>query len=376
MLREIPTRCWLGLASGNPFVGADRNCITTFARNESTGNMRTVISENHFRWADPTKWPWVVYFWLAAITVGYAKPVWRWLERNRAKDWPIAEGRFESADVDEKKWFSPSVSFRSRSAKHIAKLGYSYSVAGTTYSGTHKREFEVEGEAWEFVRELKGRVVTVQYNPKKPSVSILLEQSIETLQQTRPPVPFTDSTPFAGMDSVPPFLKPFLWLFVGLSAVGLFTSLYVHLGAVMGRRVAPESFFWILHMGIFVVWFPTVLVANRRVGSARRKDYWKLALRGSPEWMRYMVYGFFGYAIVNFGLFMLKAPTGSTGSNPPTEVWRGFSGHWMAFYSAALATLYSAVNENTYALRCLNGHPIPPGANYCERCGQPVVHVR
>jgi hypothetical protein len=203
MLREIPTRCWLGLVSENPFVRTDRNCLTTFARNESAGNMRTVISENHFRWADPTKWPWVVYFWLAAITVGYAKPVWRWLQRNRAKNWPIAEGRFESADVDEKKWFSPSVSFRSRSAKHIAKLGYSYSVAGTTYSGTHKREFEVEGEAWEFVRELKGSAVTVQYNPKKPSVSILLEQSIETFQQTRPPVPFTDSTQFAATDSVP-----------------------------------------------------------------------------------------------------------------------------------------------------------------------------
>jgi hypothetical protein len=272
-----------------PFIRSYRNWRTTFALDESAGNMQTVISENHFRWTDPTKWPWVVYFWLAAIAVGYAKPVWRWLQRNRAKNWPITEGRFESADVDEKKRFSPSVSFRSRSAKHIAKLGYSYSVAGTTYSGAHKREFEVEGEAREFVRELKGGLVTVQYNPKKPSVSILLEQSIETLQQTRPPVPFADSTEFAATDSVPSFLKPFFWLFVGLSAVGLFISLYVHLGAVMGRHVAPESFFWILHMGIFVVWFPTVLVANRRVGGARRKDYWKLALRGSPEWMRYMV---------------------------------------------------------------------------------------
>jgi hypothetical protein len=59
--------------------------------------------------------------------------------------------------------------------------------------------------------------------------------------------------------------------------------------------------------------------------------------------MRYMVYGFFGYAIINFLLFIAVAPSGGHGANPPTVVWRGFSGHWMAFYSAAFAILYSAV---------------------------------
>jgi hypothetical protein len=150
----------------------------------------------------------------------------------------------------------------------------------------------------------------------------------------------------------------------------------VHLGAVMGRRVAPGAIFWILHMGIFIVWLPAVLVAKQRVGSTRRKNFWKRVLQGSPEWMRYMVYGFVGYAMLNFALFMLKAPAGGTGPNPPAEVWRGFSGHWMAFYSAALAILYSAANENANGLRCLNGHPVSPGANYCERCGQPILHVR
>ena len=349
---------------------------TTFALRDSPGNMQTVISENPLRWADPRTWPWLVYFWLAASAVGYAKPVWRWLRRNRATSWPSSEGRIELVDVDKKKWFSQYMSFRGRTAKYIAELGYSYSVAGATYTGAYERDFEVEEEAWEFARDLKGGVVTVQYNPMKPSVSILSEQSIETLQRTRPPAPFTELTQIANTDSVPRLLRPFIWVFVALSAVGLFVSLYVHLGAVMGRRVAPEAFFWILHMGIFVVWFPAVLVAKQRVGSTRRKDFWKRVLEGSPEWMRYLVYGFLGYAMVNFGLFMLKAPTGSTGSNPPAEVWRGFSGHWMAFYSAALAILYSAAHESANRLHCLNGHPVPPGANYCERCGQAVMHVR
>jgi len=100
-----------------------------------------------------------------------------------------------------------------------------------------------------------------------------------------------------------------------------------------------------LQVCIFVVWIPAVLVSIKRVGNTRRQDYWKLVLRGAPEWMRYMVYGFFGYAMLNFAIFFFQAPQGGrggSGANPPAVAWRGFSGHWMAFYSAALAILYSA----------------------------------
>jgi len=57
------------------------------------------------------------------------------------------------------------------------------------------------------------------------------------------------------------------------------------------------------------------------------------------------VYGFFVYAIANFALFMIQAPLHGGSGNPPAIVWRGFSGHWMAFYSASMAILYSAVNS-------------------------------
>jgi hypothetical protein len=79
-----------------------------------------------------------------------------------------------------------------------------------------------------------------------------------------------------------------------------------------------------------------------------RKDYWKLALRGAPEWVRYMVYGFLAYAIVNFLVFFMPyAPAGGSGRETPAIVWRGFSGHWMAFYSAAFAILHSALQGET-----------------------------
>ena len=55
-----------------------------------------------------------------------------------------------------------------------------------------------------------------------------------------------------------------------------------------------------------------------------------------------MVFGFFGHAMLNFAVFPLQAPHGPSGAYPPTAVWRGFSGHWMSFCSAALDTLYAA----------------------------------
>ena len=141
----------------------------------------------------------------------------------------------------------------------------------------------------------------------------------------------------------------------------------------MGRRVAPRALFMVLHVGIFVVWFPAVFVTKNRMGNRGSKD-WKVVLRGCPDWMRYMVYGFFGYAFLNFALFMSKSPTGHLEGTPPI-VWRGFSGHWMLFYSAALATLYSAAKTSGDVRRCLNGHDVPATANFCSRCGQSVVRT-
>jgi hypothetical protein len=328
-----------------------------------------------FRWADPRTWPWMVYVWLALFAAGWLKPLWRWLQRNRAKNWPTTTGQIESVSVGESKRFFLSLTQRGSSPAYVAELGYSYSVAGNVEAGLYKREFSTEGEAWDFLRDLKGKPVAVQYNPNKPSTSTLWEPSIETLLQARAPRPAAEMFSSVSAKSISPLLGRFLWVFVVLSAVGLVVSLWVHLGAVTGRRVAPEAFFWILHMGIFVVWLPALFVANQHVGNLRRKDFWKVVLQGSPDWMRYMVYGFAGYAILSSVPFWFQAPTGGGGANPPAIIWRGFSGHWMAFYSAALAVLYSAAKEKENVRRCVNGHPVPPSANFCPRCGQSIMHT-
>jgi hypothetical protein len=309
------------------------------------------------------------YVWAAFALAGLAKPAWNSLRRQRAGGWPTTEGRIESVEITK-----PSFSFTTKRGYYLAELGYSYSVAGTPHSGRYRREFPTEHEADEFVRDLKGKPVAIHFNSNRPSSSALLEPDIEGLQQNRPPAPASDL--FRSANSVPVWIRPFLWFFVCFSAIGLVVSLWIHLGAVMGRRVAPEAFFWVLGVGIFIVWLPAVLVAQRLVGDVSRKDLWKVVLKDSPDWMRYMVYGFFGYAMVNFLLFMTKAPNGGGGANPPAVVWRGFSGHWMAFYSAALAILYSAVRTEDRSLRCANGHVASSNAIYCTRCGQPVLRVR
>jgi hypothetical protein len=139
---------------------------------------------------------------------------------------------------------------------------------------------------------------------------------------------------------VPEGMRPFLWILVWISAVGLVVSLCVHVGAVMGHKVVPDACFFILHIGIFVVWAPAVILSRRTVGIVDQRDFWKVML--NPSWMRYVVYAFMGYAFINFFFFISHVPRVPKEFQPPVALWRGFSGHWMAFYSAAFAVLYSA----------------------------------
>ncbi len=163
--------------------------------------------------------------------------------------------------------------------------------------------------------------------------------------------------------------------FIGLAALGLAASLVVHLCAVLGMPNPLGSAAWALHIGIFAVWIPAVIVFQRMTRDSRRADFWKDALRGCPNWMKVLTLVFFLYALGNFAWFFFKTVGTPPSETPESAVFRGFSGHWMAFYSAAMAILYSFLNVKTLDLdrRCPSGHPVPPGADFCPRCGQPLV---
>jgi hypothetical protein len=164
-------------------------------------------------------------------------------------------------------------------------------------------------------------------------------------------------------------MKTLISPFVGIAAAGLVLSLLVHVTAIAGIASPLGKAAWGLHVGIFAVWIPAVMVSQAQTRDAKRTDFWRVALRGCPPWMRYMTYGFFGYAFVNFALFFL----GTFGERQDElATLRGFSGHWMAFYSTAMAILYSYLKADTAVPRCINGHAAGVTAQYCETCGQPV----
>lgn len=89
-----------------------------------------------------------------------------------------------------------------------------------------------------------------------------------------------------------------------------------------------------------------------------------MALAGCPGWMRRGFYVLSGYAILNFIVFFFNTagqPKPHMDEAPPSVV-KGFSGHWMVFYEAAFAVLYSRIHApGLYReRRCPNGHTSAP----------------
>jgi hypothetical protein len=168
-------------------------------------------------------------------------------------------------------------------------------------------------------------------------------------------------------------MKTILKPFIAISAAGLLASVAVHACAILRMPNPFGSYAWALHAGIFLVWFPAVIVANRATGpfGYKRGDFWKVALIGCPPWMQLMVRGFFFYAIANFALFFWRTMGLKSKTVDPQILFQGYSGHWMAFYAAALAILYSGTRS--VEAKCANGHPASPIAKFCDRCGAAVT---
>jgi hypothetical protein len=300
-----------------------------------------------FQWTDPRSWPWFIYLWLAFVAAGLLQPVWKWFRRNRGKNWPTVAGRINWTEVRTKN-LALTPSWKSNAGLFAVELGYAYAVEGQSYSGTVLRDQGTMQEARDFIRDLDGKVVMVSYNPRKPTISTLTDSAIADMVLQRAPAPEAALTPTPERDT-PAWLRTLLWPLIALAVIGFVVSLWVHLGALAGKTVVPESFLWILHVGIFVVWFPAVLVSTMRAGSTQRRNFWKVVLRGSPAWLRYGLYGITGYETINFLVFFSH----SFGQGQPDHGdtgWRMLSGIWLVFYYAAFAILYSAATAERSSL--------------------------
>jgi hypothetical protein len=153
-------------------------------------------------------------------------------------------------------------------------------------------------------------------------------------------------------------------LFLVLATVGLALSVAVHASTFVGvnpNRQFPAS--WLLHPGIFVVFIPALIAASRMAKGASKQEGWQRVKQFAPGWLQGLVGVLFAYALFNFFFNVVYLREGGTPGEIDGElvlhshgrvlrkltrdeferheayVVRGFSGHWMLFYGAALLIL-------------------------------------
>ena len=128
----------------------------------------------------------------------------------------------------------------------------------------------------------------------------------------------------------------------------LVLSITVHVLSILGPEDVLsdiDGIVWLLHGGGILLGFPAVLCSQKLIVGTQEKDFWKAVLKDCPLWMRRMVGFFFLYGIVSFIIFITKSEEPTHSSGTPANIFRGFSGHWMIFYSIEVAIFYSYLKK-------------------------------
>lgn len=173
-------------------------------------------------------------------------------------------------------------------------------------------------------------------------------------------------------------MKKFLFYF---AITGWTLGLLVHVLSLTGFDVTEKfPFVWVLHLGIFVVWLPTILdlrkneefkayQQSRMLNKMNPFGFIKIVFKQTPTWFTALAIGGFFYATINFMLVMTSHPGVPDIKNgqyilhnhghliktltayeyhhfKASEI-RGFSGHWLAFYGIAAAVLFPFKKQTT-----------------------------
>ena len=293
------------------------------------------------QWSNPKTWPRSVWIAIAFTSLNFLRPLWTWWRQRRAEAWPIISAQTESTFIEPPSSLRLGIDPRS----YLAQIHYSYLVKGERCSGTYQRECGTNKEALDFLRALENQPTTVHYDPQAPCSSYMDEGAVELLLQRRNSIPDSETCTAKTGDRVPAWLAPFLAVFLVAAAVGVLISVWVHLTTLSGRTPELASLMWMLHFGVLIVSIPAILITLRRIGGAGRRTYWRVALKGAPDWMRYVVYATLGYAALNFFFFMLSSNSSRGLDGTTVQTWKLFSGHWIAGYCVSFALLYSALSS-------------------------------
>jgi hypothetical protein len=155
-----------------------------------------------------------------------------------------------------------------------------------------------------------------------------------------------------------------------IAVVGLFSNLILHISGFFSS-IPPAQAAQVaryLNLVMFAVSVVSIVTANRVCENYLPRDYWKAALRGCPQWLKYLPAFLLAYAIL---FATIHGSSGVLGSAPKVQEGCAFG---MAIYAISLAILYSAlqVQDVNRVGKCLNGHQVPADAKFCEECGAQV----
>lgn len=138
-----------------------------------------------------------------------------------------------------------------------------------------------------------------------------------------------------------------------VALTGFVSAGAVHGFALAGVDVSEQlPFVWVLHLGIFVVFFPFVFSIRKVLGPRPSLDDLQQLL---PRWVFFICQAVFIYALANFALSIVLSQGGSPSIEEGKYVLqnhgsvireinqaeyvalranqlRGFSGHWLLFY--------------------------------------------
>lgn len=277
----------------------------------------------------PLWWVGLVLLFLLAGTIRRA---WEKYRQRLAESWPSTIGHVESVEVREKT--------SGRSRYWIGELAYSYSVAGSQYSGRYGRRFDSEEDAQDFVDYLHRKQVSVRYRPRKPAASMILDEAVDVALQGRPALADSGNCDVPSRE-VPGWMKPLVWPLVVVALVGVVVSLWVHVGAWQGKQVVPNRVFDWLNSGLVIVWPATILVFAWRSSSKGSRRSVREEFPGLPPWTGKVAGAMVFYAVAIILIFG-SVRVSSSDAVIPARAWRTFSAGWMAFYSVAFLTLLSA----------------------------------
>lgn len=156
-------------------------------------------------------------------------------------------------------------------------------------------------------------------------------------------------------------------------------SIFIHIASLLKFDITENiPFVWLLHLGIFIVWIPTIfdLRKDEEYQAFQQKGYfekmnlveqYKIMFKKVPTWFSFLILGISLYTILNFILFAISQPGSTDIKNgeyilhnhgtliktltekeyhefKANEV-RGFSGHWILFYGIAVGVLFKYRNK-------------------------------